>query len=73
MTYLEFYNDVIQNVKDCPDYIRKGQVVFNYIQLKYNVGRIVQFKYGVDCFYNDKKIDDFIKQSYHVIQSKEIY
>ena len=43
-----------------PDYIRKGQHVFNYIDRKYKVARYVQFLDNVDCFYNDSNIDMFI-------------
>lgn len=39
---------------------RKGQFVFNYIDKTYGVARIVQFNDGVDCFYNDDKIDEFL-------------
>lgn len=44
-----------------PDYIRKGQHVFNYIDRKYNVARDVQFLDKIDCFYDDSKIDTFIE------------
>jgi hypothetical protein len=71
MTYQEFYNEIENVIKNKPEYYRKGQAIFNYIDQKYNVARIVQFKYGVDCFYDDEKIDDFINQSYKIIQSKE--
>lgn len=43
-----------------PDYIRKGQHVFNYIDRKYNVARDIQFLDKIDCFYDDSKIDTFI-------------
>lgn len=44
-----------------PDYIRKGQHVFNYIDRKYNVARDIQFLDKIDCFYDDSKIDTFIE------------
>lgn len=43
-----------------PNYIRKGQHVFNYIDRKYNVARDVQFLDKIDCFYDDSKIDMFV-------------
>ena len=42
---------------------RKGQFVFNYIDCVYGVARDVQLKDGVDCFYDDTQIDEFIKMS----------
>ena len=43
---------------------RRGQAVFNYINSKYNVARDVEFLDGVDCFYNDNMIDQFILSSW---------
>jgi hypothetical protein len=42
---------------------RKGQFVFNRIDELFKVARIVQFKDGIDCFYLDSKIDEFINHS----------
>jgi len=64
MTFEEFRGDIFKNIKTLPDNWRKGQKVFNYIQSKYKVGRKVQFRYNIDCFYNDKYIDRFIEQAY---------
>lgn len=44
-----------------PPQWRQGQFVFNYIDQIYGVARTVQFVDKVDCFYDDDKIDDFIK------------
>lgn len=46
---------------------RKGQSVFNYIDAVYGVARNIQFEYGIDCFYNDKYIDDFLDKAVELI------
>ena len=57
--------------KNKPVYWRKGQYVFNYINEVYGVARIAQFKYGVDCFYIDDKIDEFIETCANIITTLE--
>ena len=42
---------------------RKGQFVFNYIDAVYGVARDVQYLDGVDCFYRDELIDQFIEKA----------
>lgn len=64
MTLEEFKKDVLGSMDKLPSNWRNGQKVFNYIDKKYGVARIVQFHDGVDCFYNDKAIDKFIEESY---------
>lgn len=46
---------------------RKGQSVFNYIDYVYGVARNIQFEYRIDCFYNDKYIDDFLDKAVEII------
>lgn len=46
---------------------RKGQSVFNYIDNVYGIARTIQFKYGIDCFYNDNNIDDFLNKAVEII------
>ena len=46
---------------------RKGQSVFNYIDNIYGVARTIQFKYGIDCFYNDNNIDEFLNKAVEII------
>lgn len=67
-TFLEEINAVIKNR---PSEWRKGQTVFNYINEKYGVARTAQFEYGVDCFYMDDKIPDFIDLCYKLIEEKD--
>jgi hypothetical protein len=59
----DFKREVMAAMKNKPDQWRDGQFVFNYIEENYcGVGRYVQFIEGVDCYYDDKKIDEFISQ-----------
>ena len=44
---------------------REDQFVFNTIDSLYGVARIVQFNDGIDCFYDDSKIDQFINACYN--------
>lgn len=46
-----------------PPHLRVGQLVFNYMEELYgDIVRRVQFIDKIDCFYDDKKIDDFLQQ-----------
>ena len=47
---------------DRPKEWREGQYVFNAAEMIFGgFARQVQFEDGVDCFYNDEMIDEFIK------------
>ena len=50
---------------------RKGQSVFNYIDNIYGVARTIQFKYGIDCFYNNDNIDEFLNKAVEIINHGE--
>ena len=50
---------------------RKGQSVFNYIDNVYGVARTIQFKYGIDCFYNNDNIDEFLNKAVEIINHGE--
>ena len=49
--------------------IRYGQAVFNYVDEKYGVARIAQFDYGIDCFYDDTKVEQFLDKCYELIKT----
>lgn len=53
--------------------LRKGQAIFNYVdmhpELFGNAARISQFNYGIDCFYNDDIIDQFIDQVLEIVNN----
>ncbi len=69
MTYDEFVADIWEMVAKSPKSWRKGQAVFNVIEEKYDVARTVQFVDGVDCFYDDTKIQDFINHAWVHVSS----
>lgn len=64
LTFEDFKSEVLSAMDSKPEHFRKGQFVFNYIELKYGVGRSVQKIDGVDCFHDDNKIDEFIERAY---------
>ena len=70
-TLEEFKKTILSNAeeirKECPEW-RLGQTVFNLIDSAYGVAREIQFKQGIDCFYDDSKIDEFIDAVYKLIK-----
>ena len=62
---------IASRIIDDHEYIRLGQAVFNLIDEMYGVARITQFKYGIDCFYNDNMIDNFIDKCYEIIKTEK--
>lgn len=70
MTLEEFRDDVLTAVAKKPEEWRDGQTVFNYIDNKYGVARYVQFNTGVDCYYQDSAIDEFIKECFNYLTTK---
>lgn len=65
MTYNDFVKGVDLKVLTYPSTWRKGQSVFNAVDELYGIARTVQFVDHVDCFYNDSKIDEFLKCCYN--------
>ena len=63
-SFEEFRSGVFKFVDNKPKAWRDGQAVFNYINDTYGVARAVQFGKNVDCFFDDSKIDEFIRESY---------
>lgn len=70
LTHGEFVEDVLQAVVSRPAEWRIGQTVFNYIDEKYGVARDVQFYRGIDCFYDDSKVECFIHAAYKELKKK---
>lgn len=70
MTYEDFITEVWARVYDCPPIWRRGQAVFNVIDKYWGVARDVQFIDGVDCFYNDSCIQEFIDHAWVLIKSR---
>ena len=70
MTYDEFIANVWELVAKCPKSWRKGQSVFNVIDENWGVAREVQFVDGVDCFYNDDAIQEFIDHAWVILNNR---
>lgn len=62
-TIEELMQEVVIASQSRPDHIRFGQFVFNYIDEHYGVARKVQFIDGVDCFYRDDEVLEFLDKS----------
>ena len=60
----EFEVPIWDEVNKRPSFIRRGQAVFNATEEIYGVAREVQFVDGVDCFYDDSQIEEFLTHSY---------
>lgn len=70
----DFFIQTIKEAIDCkPSDWRKGQAVFNFIDNEYGVARDVQFSDGIDCFYNDEKIDEFIEAAWKRLSSTNVH
>jgi hypothetical protein len=65
-TFEDFRSGVFRFVENKPKAWRDGQAVFNYINDTYGVARDVQFGKNVDCFFDDNKIEDFIREAYDI-------
>ena len=73
---MEKVTKTIKELKDLiysvpiPHNWREGQFVFNRVEELFgDIARQVQFKDGIDCFYNDSKIDTFILHAYKRLRS----
>lgn len=71
ITFEEFDSMIKDAIKEKPAEWRDGQFVFNYIDKYFCVARIAQYKYGVDCFFRDDDIDEFIETCYNILSNKE--
>ena len=70
LPFVDFRDEVLSAMENKPKDLRDGQFVFNYIDKNYGVAVFVQLMEGVDCFYNDDKIEDFIKMSHETLLKK---
>ena len=66
--FKEHVKRIAKSIIDEIPYIRYGQAVFNYVDEKYKVARIAQFNYGIDCFYDDTKVEQFLDKCYELIK-----
>lgn len=61
ITFNELKNEVMGKARFKHHYLRLGQFVFNYMHGFYKVAYEVKEKDGVDCYYRDDMIDEFLK------------
>lgn len=71
MTEEQLRKEIKEFLKNKPKGWRDGQAIFNYIDNAYGVAREVQMIRGVDCFYNDDNINEFIEVCAQVIDNYE--
>ena len=69
MKFEDFRSDVLTAMEYKPKDWRDGQFVFNYIDEHYGVARYTQFVVGCDCFYDDNRIEEFIRNCYDTLVS----
>ena len=69
MNYEDFKKEIDEAISTRPKTWRKGQAVFNYIDDNYGVARDVQFKDNVDCFYDDIRIESFVRLAFKRINA----
>lgn len=70
MTLEEFRDDVLTAMKNKPKEWRDGQFVFNYIDNMYGGIRQALQISNVDCYNNDKHIDEFINTCFYYLTTK---
>jgi hypothetical protein len=70
MTLEEFRDDVLTAMKNKPESWRDGQFVFNYIDNMYGGIRQALQISNVDCYNNDKHIDEFINACFSYLTTK---
>lgn len=68
MTHEEFVSRLWEEVAKCPSEWREGQKVFNVVDATFGVARAVQFEDGVDCFYDDSQIVEFIEKAWRRVR-----
>lgn len=67
--FKDHVKNIAKSIIDESPHIRYGQAIFNYVDEKYGVARIAQFDYGIDCFYDDKKVEQFLDKCYELIKT----
>lgn len=66
LTKEKFFAKIGEETKKMPPNWRKGQKVFNAVDMIFGIAREVQFQHKVDCFHDDTKIDEFKEKAYKV-------
>ena len=71
-SYEEFCKEIFGKPEDIPADWRLGQYIFNVVEARYgSVAREVQFQDRIDCFFDDTKIEPFLKAVYKRLTESE--
>ena len=70
ITLKQLVAELNKALKTKPDYIRRGQCVFNYIESTYGVASEVRFEDKIDCFHDDSMILKFVAACFKRINNK---
>lgn len=73
ITFQELKAEVMERARFKHSFLRLGQFIFNYIHGFYGVAMSVRVHDGVDCYYNDNLIDDFLECCVKRINNNEGY
>lgn len=73
ITFQELKSEVMERARFKHSYLRLGQFIFNYIHGFYGVALSVKNKDGINCYYSDDLIDDFLECSVRRINNNEGY
>ena len=67
MTYEEFVAEIMTAAAECPKELRLGQSVYNITEDRYHVGHKAM-DLGMDCFYDDSRIDEFLQKAWDFVK-----
>jgi hypothetical protein len=73
ITFQALKAEVMERARFKHGYLRLGQFIFNYIHGFYGVAMSVRVLDGVDCYYDDNLIVDFLECCVKRINNNEGY
>jgi hypothetical protein len=72
MTFEFFKDKIMSEITDYPDTWRLGQKIYNHVDKKYGgLSDFVRDFDDADCFYDDSKIDVFLRRVYDYLNVKD--
>ncbi len=72
-SYKEFREEIQEVIDNRNSHLRKGQAVFNYIYIQYNIGVRTCPEYNDETALIDKKYDPFYKDENIEIYVEKVY
>ena len=73
ITFQELKAEVMERARFKHSFLRLGQFIFNYIHGFYGVATSVRVYDGVDCYHDDRLIDNFLECCVKRINNNEGY